>query len=346
MTHNPLLEDIQDHELVQTVTITLPTQGRFYQEEDEILAPGTNPDDLEIRPIGIMAEMYAKDPFMVAAGKGLGRIVAHVCPSVLKPERLCEVDVEAILLAARLVSHGPEYIVNHKCENPEKDEDGAPVCEFMSEVKLDLQKTIMQYAPIEYNDDYIVDLPEFNQRVFLRPIEYRHSLNVVKRSIMVQQQFSLFAETSVTELLTNDSITEDYALVVDEGVKIALESYADGIFYVESAGGINVANHGQIIEWLDALPETVGRRIGDKITKMATSLRERSRVTYVCPQCGHENTFALVLDPQLLFFSKAETSRKPKTPSTTSKRSRRTGTRPPRTSRKSPTPSQEQASDT
>lgn len=341
---NPLIEDLRAKDLIQTVSIALPTGGRFY--EDGILAPGVDPNDIEIRAIGVMAEIYARDPFLVAAGKGLARIVSHVCPSVLKPDRLCEVDVEAILIAARLVSHGPNYNVKHKCENLAKEDDSEDTCSYESEVDINLQKTIMNYEPIEYNEEFVVDLLEFGQRVWLRPLEYRNALNVVKRSIMIQQTFNDIAEKNIDELLTNDVVTEDYAKAVDEGTIIALESFADSIYCVETESGVKVGNRDQIIEWLDAIPEDIGKRISRAINNVAEKLRDKSKVTYTCPQCGHENTFQLTLDPQRLFFSEPDSSKPQKTPSSSSKKSRRTGTRPPKTSRKSPTPSKESVSNT
>ena len=341
---NPLIDDLRDKDLIQTVSITLPTKGMFY--EDGILAPGTDPDDLEIRAIGVMAEMYARDPFMVAAGKGLARIVSHVCPSVLRPDRLCEVDVEAILIAARLVSHGPSYQIKHRCENPARNDDDEPVCSYESDVEIDLQKTIMNYEPIEYDEQYIVDIPEFGQKVYLKPMEYRHALNVVKRSFLVEREFRGIVEAGLDKFFESDDISEDYAKAIDKGAEIALQSYAESIFCVESAAGVKVANVDQIMEWLDILPEDIGKRVSDAIGALAEKLREKSQVKYTCPSCGHDNSFQLVMDPERLFFSKPSTSKPPKKPSATSKRSRRPGTKPPRTSRKSPTPSQESVSNT
>ena len=336
---NPLLDDLRERDLIQTVTIHLPTSGRFY--EPGILAPDADPEDIEIRAIGVMAEIYARDPFMVAAGKGLARIISHVCPSVLKPERLCEVDVEAILIAARLVSHGPNYQIGHICQNPEKNKEELPVCVHESNVDVDLQKTIMSYEPIVFNDDYVVDIPEAGQRVWLRPIEYKDALNVVKRSFLVEKSFRGIVETGLEKFFTDDSVSEEYAKAIDEGADIAIESLADCIFCIESSAGIKVGDRMEILRWLDAVPDFIGRRVKDAIDNMLATLRSKSEVRYTCPECGYDNVFPLVLDPERLFFSKPESSKPQKTPSTSSKRSRRTGTKPPRISQKSAMPSKE-----
>ncbi len=334
-----LLEDLRERDLIQTVSIALPTGGRFY--EQGILDPEADPNDIEIRAIGVMAEIYARDPFMVAAGKGLARIVSHVCPSVLKPEHLCEVDVEAILIAARLVSHGPMYKVEHVCQNPKKDKEGLPVCAHKSEVEVDLQKTIMAYEPIVYNEGYVVDVPEAGQKVWLKPIEYKDALNVVKRSFMVEKSFRGIVETGLEKFFTDDKVSEEYSRAIEDGAEIAMDSLADCIFCIEASTGVKVGNRDEILKWLNAVPGFIGRRVREAIDNMAATLRNKSEVRYTCPQCGHDNAFPLVLDPEHLFFSKPESSSPQKKPSPTSKRSRRTGTKPPRTSQRSATPSKE-----
>lgn len=336
---NPLIDDLREQDLIQTVSIALPTGGRYY--EPGILAPTTNPEDMEIRAIGVMSEIYAKDPFMIAAGKGLSRIINHVCPAVIKPDRLCEVDVEAILIAARMVSHGSDFTIRHICDNPKVDKKGKPVCEYKSDVNLDLQKTIMQYEPIPFDEKFVIDIPQAHQMVYLRPLEYRHAMNVVKRSFLLEQKFRGLADTGLEEFFADDGTSEVYAEAVDMGADIAIESLAESIFCVESSQGVKVGNTEQILEWLKVLDKTNGERIRDKITELAVFLREKSKVSYVCPECGYENNFPLVLDPERLFFSKVESSPPQKTPSPTSKRRSRGGTKPPKTSRKSPTPSKE-----
>ena len=50
---NPLLDDIQASGTVETISIALPTLGRFYEEG--IMDVDADPNDLKINAIGIMA---------------------------------------------------------------------------------------------------------------------------------------------------------------------------------------------------------------------------------------------------------------------------------------------------
>ena len=153
---NPLLQDVQESAAITAVHITLPTMGLFYPADypHQVLADGVDVAEVEIHPIGIIAEIVSKDPFLLASGKGLPRIINQVCPSIQHPESLSEVDLEAILLGARIASYGPKMKIEHTCTNPatQKGEDGKseePVCREKNPVEIDLTDHIQNYQPME-----------------------------------------------------------------------------------------------------------------------------------------------------------------------------------------------------
>lgn len=110
---NPLLADLEQNEAFPAVSVALPTGGRWY---DESVLEGADPLDLEVGVLGIMAEQNYRDPWLLMSGESMPRLLRDVCPSVKIPSELAEVDLEAILLASRLVSFGPTMELKHKCE--------------------------------------------------------------------------------------------------------------------------------------------------------------------------------------------------------------------------------------
>lgn len=119
---NPLLADLEQNEAFPAVSVALPTGGRWY---DESVLEGADPLDLEVGVLGIMAEQNYRDPWLLMSGESMPRMLKDVCPSVRNPGELAEVDLEAILLAARLVSFGPTMELRHKCEwvDPEAEQE-------------------------------------------------------------------------------------------------------------------------------------------------------------------------------------------------------------------------------
>ena len=110
---NPLLADLNENEAFPSVSVALPTGGRWY---DESVLEGADPLDLDVGILGIMAEQNYRDPWLLMSGESMPRMLKDVCPSVKQPSELAEVDLEAILLASRLVSFGPTMELKHKCE--------------------------------------------------------------------------------------------------------------------------------------------------------------------------------------------------------------------------------------
>ena len=93
-----------------------------------------------------------------------------VCPSILKAQELCELDLEAILLASRLVSYGPKIELTHACQNivprkkgeelkegeePAEGEDSLNTrCLNSNKIDVDVNEHILRYGII---GDDIVD---------------------------------------------------------------------------------------------------------------------------------------------------------------------------------------------
>ena len=318
---NPLIESIREAEVIDSVSISLPTLGRFYEEG--VLDPNTDASDIEVRAVGIMAEMHARDPFLLAAGKGVSALVLQICPSILKPELLAEVDIEAILIASRIVSHGPSMVIKHVCTNPKKNEEGdAPFCEQEDEIKLDLQEFIMRYEPFEIDDRFVVDIPELNQKVHLRPIEYSEAMGLVKDTIFNMKNYEKFEKMKVDDFLDSDVDIEDYLSLVNKASFTNVRSIVDGIYCVEYNGGKSYSKE-NITEWIVSIHRDYVKRISKKEAVLALEMRKNTEITYKCSKCGHDNHTYLELDPQKIFFSEVEDLSPPKTHSRTSKKSAR-----------------------
>ena len=305
---NPLLEDLS----FPPVAICLPTRGYWY--EDDVINPNADPLDLEVKPIGILAEQNYRDPWLLASGKAIPRLVREVCPAILRPEQLAEVDIEVILLATRLASYGEKMSVKHKCQgNVDAEGDGEP-CEEENELDVNIQEFITRYGPIENLDDYQVELQAVAHKVFLRPTPYTHSLRVLQQAVKAQQTFSSFEDMSAEDFVLDAGKVNDYTQLADLTSEVTINSIVESISYVTTIKGVKVFEKDAIREWLLAMTTTESKLIVDKINKLAMQLRQRSEIKYNCHACGFENKFMLELDPQRLFMQ-AEDSEQSKKPS-------------------------------
>ena len=339
MSKNPLIQDLIENEAFPAVSIALPSGGRWY--EDNVIDDGISPLDIPVGVLGVLAEQNYRDPWLVLAGESIPRMLRTVCPSILRPEALCEIDLEAILLASRLVSYGPTLELSYACigPKPKTEEKKEPstlagvgeevdidelehTCGFKNIIVVDVNEHIMRYAPME--DDavtgYILKLERVNQTVYLRPLPYKNVIGLIKDNIQRDRQVKGLDEYSIDDLVVNPEVIQKYTEIVDMNTESSVDSLVSSVFCVESARGERVSGEDFIREWLLALSLVEIDLITTRINELSSKLRKLSEIKFTCVECGHENTISLELDAQRLFGS-AGVSKTPKKPSPKSKRS-------------------------
>lgn len=327
---NPLLDDVKNSGTVETVSIALPTMGRFY--EDDVLDGEADPGDLVINSLGIMAELSTRDPFILASGKGMELLIPQICPAIQQPSKLAEIDLEAILLAARIATHGNKMTLEHKCTNPVQAEGEKEVlCGEENKIEVNLYDIIQRYGPIEFSDKFVVDLPEYNQKVYLRPIEYGQALTLLKEALATSKETEDMSTTKVAELLTNDNKIDEYSTMIAKQAVSTMESIIHSIFYVEAGNGGKVFDRDSIKEWLLAIAKENVKKIVKQAGELSESFYGNNSITYKCAGCGKENKTSIELDIQKLFFFTPQDSNPPKKPSNTSNPRRQRKTIPSKT---------------
>ena len=108
MSSNPLIQDLIENEAFPSVSVALPTGARWYTSD--VIADGADPLDLSVGVLGILAEQNYRDPWLLLSGEAIPRMFKSVCPEVVEANELCDLDLEAILLASRRGAwlNGPE----------------------------------------------------------------------------------------------------------------------------------------------------------------------------------------------------------------------------------------------
>ncbi len=330
---NPLLEELVQEEVIHSTDLALPTLGRFY--EPGILAEGADPTSIEVGPIGIVAEMRLNDPFVLVSGRATPKIIRTVAPEILRPEDLCSIDINAILIASRIVSHGPKMKIKVTCGNPAM-EKGKPVCVNEDDLEVDLTDLIMRYGPI--SDDqlqsYIVELPKTRQKVCIQPPTYATSLESLKTAVNAEKSYLEIKDKKATDLLQDAETANQYEALIELTARTSLTALVDQIFYVETRSGDKHVDKELIVEWLERIPPADVKVIQERMGELGKALVEMNQVSYKCSNCQHVNPVLISLDPQQLFFYESEASPPPKKSSTSSRKRTSAGKRPSRTSQR------------
>ena len=329
-----LLDELQGTAAMPDITVSLPTLGRWYYEYDPetetvhqntILKEGCNVEEITVKVIGLLAEMNYKDPFLLVTGQSMPKLLNHVCPEILNPSQLSEVDIEAILLAARIASYGNEMRLEHKCSQKIK---GGKECDETNTINVDLQQFIMKYAPFDkkYFDEYELKLERLGQTVMLRPPPYQDIVNYQKGSIINENKLKGFGDVTPEALLMESSTAEQYSKIMESNGEMAADSIASCVLYVVGRDGGKHWDREDIKSYIRGIPSEEVDQIRDRIKKVGKVLGELSRLEYTCSKCKKKNVLSLHMDPQRLFMRGGDTTQ-PKKPSPPSKNTGKTGKR-------------------
>lgn len=287
---NPLIDELIEASVIPQVEIALPTRGQFYPD-GEVISVGSDPDRLPIKPISVLEESTFNDPLLLLTGHAIGKMIRRVCPEIIDPGSLCELDVQAILIATRIASHGANMKVEHTCDG----------CGHKNELEIDLNSHILNfdsYTP-EQAMKFKIPLGKSGQTVTLRPMRYKDTVDMT---------MSLVRSSAVTETITEEEadtlspeFVDMYRQQFESTLETNLKALGASIYYATTKSGSDVHNEEIILEWLKTLPSEDVTQITDRIKEINEEIRERSLMTYTCQGCGEESSFYLELDPQKLF---------------------------------------------
>jgi hypothetical protein len=340
MSTNPLIQDLIENDAFPSVSVALPSGGRWY--DDTVLMKGIDPLDVPVGVLGILAEHNYRDPWLMLSGEAIPRMMKGVCPAVLKAGELCELDLETILLASRLVSYGPTLELQHSCEgtvpktparieeeqvmknpaNPESVEV-APntVCGHTNKISIDLNEHILRYAVIEdeqVDDQFTYHLKRVNQTVHLRLPAYNRAISMMKESVARDKSISSLGDISVDDMIASEEAMAKYSHIIDMASDTALDNIAASIYAISTTDGQLVNGQEFIREWLLMITTDEAEGISAKINTFVEWMQTFSTIKYNCAQCDSDQDFRLELDANRL-FGPAGDSTQPKKPSPKSK---------------------------
>jgi hypothetical protein len=338
MSTNPLIQDLIENEAFPSVTVALPTGGRWYKEG--VFEEGADPLDLPVGVLGILAEQNYRDPWLLLSGEAIPRMFKSVCPAVIKTTELCDIDLETILLAARLVSYGPKLELTHQCTNRvdkeikteeedmvvtvplnpgEKEESllvDAP-CEHENVIELDINEHILRYGVIDDDvvaERFVYKLKIIDQLVNLRPMPYHRTIEQIKEGVAQDKQMTSLSEMKLEDLIIDAEAIGRYTRIIDMASGSAIDNITACIHSIQTTNGELVDGDEWIRSWLLALSLDEAEGITNKINDITRWTLSHSEIKYICAKCGSENMFRLELDANRL-FGQAGDSIQPKKPS-------------------------------
>jgi hypothetical protein len=258
MSENPLLAKLR----LPGRIFQLPSRGLLYTN-GEISAEIENAE-IHVRALTAFDEITIKNPDMLFSGKALAEVLKNVTPDILKPDELYGKDVDAIMIFLRIVTYGPEYIldINHGCENG-----------ISHSYSVNLEELVQRTTfldPTLFETKYKIVLPS-GQEVRLQPVKYKHIIELLRNN---EKKSKLTAED------------------LQENLMMSMLSI------IKSVDGVN--NRKFIEEWLRVLPAGDVGLIAKQVNN-TTEWGPDLIVKNICKDCGAEIEVEIPINP-ISFF--------------------------------------------
>lgn len=98
--------------------LKLPSQCKFY-DETVVMLPENK--ELPVYPMTAIDEVTSKTPDALYNGQAVIEIIRSCVPNIMHPEKLSNIDLDAVLIAIRAASVGAEMDIESKCPSCEEE---------------------------------------------------------------------------------------------------------------------------------------------------------------------------------------------------------------------------------
>jgi len=261
--------------------VSLPSGGRHYTTPPKLTVDG----ELAVYALTAKQELLLKSPDSLLNGESIFKVLQHCVPDIANPHEVPLCDLEAILIAMRLISYGPTMDVSYKC----------PKCTKSLERVIDLQELTTKVRPLQ--DSYVITL-ESGLKVYLRP-------RSVKQSI-AESMVTLEQERLILSVSDESKTVEERARLYNESMAYltekSVQNLAGYIYKVETPDGQSFNDSTMIYEWVDQINIHEFKLIDAGVKKIDRAGID-TNIKIVCDseECKHEFEDKVVFDPSRFF---------------------------------------------
>lgn len=261
--------------------VSLPSGGKHYAIPPKLTVDG----ELAVYPLTAKQELLLKSPDSLLNGESMFQVLKHVAPDIQDPYQVPLCDLEAILIAMRLVSYGPTLDVDLSC----------PRCKQNNVRTVNLQQFIAKVQPLA--DKYTVKLPN-DLVVYLRPRNIKQ--NIQESLVTLEQERMVLSVSDETKSVEEraELYNKSMAYLTEKSV----QNLAGYIYKVETPDGKSFDDHATIYEWVDQISIDEFKLIDAQVKKIdQAGIDTKIKVVCESEECKHEFEDRLQFDPSRFF---------------------------------------------
>jgi hypothetical protein len=282
MTQNPL----QNYFRKPSVYVSLPTQGRWYRNEDITLSAS---NELAIYGMTARDDVLLNTPDAMLNGEALKKVILNCVPDIHNVDALMMPDLETIFVGLKLAS-GPGVVeINRSC----------PKCGTDCNFDLQCQPIIDTQTMIEPHDG-ICEI-DGKLRVFVKPYNFR------QRGIFIQREFEEEKTLRSFDAANPDSNEFLRAQIMAEAVdrisSLSFQLVAASIDYIQVIETGEIVNDGYALtEWLMNITSDQAEQVIHAVD-LLNKCGPNKELTMECANCNHQWQDGVAYDP-ISFFVK------------------------------------------
>ncbi len=258
--------------------IQLPSHGQFWPAGCLDMPPN---NELPVLPMTAFDEITYRTPDALFNGDAVINVIQSCLPNIKNAWKMPMVDLNTILTAIRIASHGNEIELTSSCPN----------CNAENTYGVDLRDAIAQLQAPNFN----VTVKHGDIEVYFKPMSYEDQNAINLAQFEQQRILQQLPNLETTEEERNQRLNDALLAIT----KITLQAVAFSINSIKTPQAL-VVEPEFIIEFL----QNCGGKLFTQIRDHAVSLRtadELKPIAIDCPECQHHYEQTFVLDTALFF---------------------------------------------
>lgn len=274
MNSNPLSNYFRQ----PVIYIRLPSKGKFYPP-GVIDMPANG--EIPVLPMTAIDEITYRTPDALFNGNAVASVIRSCIPNIKDPWLMPGIDIDAVLVAIRIASHGHNMSVTSNC----------PKCNHEEEFEVDLRHILENLR----SADYTQTVKTGDLEIFFKPMNYK----TINANAQAQ-----FEEQRILTQVANGSVqaSPDFALLTDalrKITEITIDALAHSIINIKTPNAM-VNEFAHIKEFLHNCDRKVFGAVRDHVVNAKKS-SELEPLKLKCTECGNQYQQSFTLDMSNFF---------------------------------------------
>lgn len=268
----------------QTKTyISIPSSKSDFMT-DKIVEFSNDRKELGILPMTGLDEMTIRNPDALLNGEATIKIIQSCVPSVKDPKKLFINDVNALMVAIKLASTGPNHPITTGC----------PSCSHENSFNLNLESLIHDIQMLD--SEYIVKVKDLT--VYVRPYTYEDQLKALSLGFEENKTFKLMTNATIEDIDRIKAVSS----AIEKISKLNFQLLTASVYKIGLSDGTVVDNPEHIKEFIQNVDLEYAKEIDKKVSEINV-IGVPDSLHAECSECKHTWKVPISFNPTDFFIN-------------------------------------------